>query len=70
MTRPAERATGQAPIYDSLIEEHGDVPAEVRAVAEKAQREVARALDWSDLGTHPLSSGASSHGHPPERGGR
>ncbi|WP_443072140.1 hypothetical protein [Streptomyces sp. WMMC1477] len=70
MTRPAQPATGPAPIYDSLIAEHGDVPAETRAVAEKTQREVARALDWSDLGRHPLSSSTPPHGHPPERGGR
>lgn len=36
------------PIYDSLIDEHGDVPAEVRQAAEKANRDVTEALAISD----------------------
>ncbi|AEM84652.1 MULTISPECIES: hypothetical protein [Streptomyces] len=35
------------PIYDSLVAEHGDVPAEAREAAEVIQREAAEALDWS-----------------------
>lgn len=35
------------PIYDSLVAEHGDVPAEAREAAEEIQREAAQALDWS-----------------------
>ncbi len=41
-----------APIYDSLIEEHGDVLAESRRVAEETAREADQALDWRDLRTH------------------
>ncbi|MCF6524846.1 hypothetical protein [Streptomyces sp. JJ36] len=37
----------QAPIYDSLIDEHGDVLSEVRKVAEELQQEADRALDFS-----------------------
>ncbi|MFD4693770.1 hypothetical protein [Streptomyces sp. NBC_00683] len=36
-----------APIYAGLVEEQGDVPAEVRRVAEQTLREVDRALDFS-----------------------
>lgn len=38
-----------APIYDSLVAEHGDVPAEAREAAEEIQREAAEALDWSKV---------------------
>ena len=38
-----------SPIYDSLIAEQGDVPAEARQAAEVIQREAAEALDWSRL---------------------
>lgn len=34
-----------APIYDGLVEELGDVPAEVRQVAERTVREVEEAMD-------------------------
>jgi hypothetical protein len=37
------------PIYDSLIEEHGDVVAEARRIAEETAREADQALDWRDL---------------------
>ncbi|MDQ0792280.1 hypothetical protein [Streptomyces sp. B1I3] len=36
----------EAPIYAGLVEEQGDVPAEVRRVAEETLREVDRALDF------------------------
>ncbi|MGW7054261.1 hypothetical protein [Streptomyces sp. NPDC054887] len=36
-----------APIYADLVEERGDVPAEVRQVAEKTLREVEQAMDFS-----------------------
>lgn len=39
----------EVPIYASLIEERGDVPAEVRRVAEQALREMDRAVDFSDV---------------------
>lgn len=38
-----------APIYAGLVEEHGDVPAEVRRAAEEALREAERAIDFSDV---------------------
>lgn len=39
-----------APIYDRLIAERGDVPADVRRTAEEARQEAADALDWQGLG--------------------
>lgn len=39
----------EAPIYAGLVEEHGDVPAEVRRVAEETLREADRAIDFSDV---------------------
>jgi hypothetical protein len=39
----------EAPIYAGLVDEHGDVLAEVRRVAEQTLREVERALDFSDV---------------------
>ncbi|GGO97917.1 hypothetical protein [Wenjunlia tyrosinilytica] len=38
-----------APIYDDLIEERGDVLAEARRVAEQTQREMGRLLDFSSV---------------------
>ncbi|WP_327111679.1 hypothetical protein OG206_02450 [Streptomyces sp. NBC_01341] len=38
-----------APIYDGLVEEQGDVPAEVRRVAEETLLEVDRVLDFSTM---------------------
>jgi hypothetical protein len=39
----------EAPIYDSLIDEHGDVPAEARQAAEEAQRTASRPLHINAL---------------------
>ncbi|MEU5716157.1 hypothetical protein AB0G71_10275 [Streptomyces sp. NPDC020403] len=39
----------EAPIYAGLVEEQGDVPAEVRRVAEETLREVDRVLDFSSM---------------------
>ncbi|MFI2780330.1 hypothetical protein [Streptomyces sp. ALB3] len=36
-----------APIYAGLVEEQGDVPAEVRRVAEETLQEVQSVLDFS-----------------------
>ncbi|MDI3403750.1 hypothetical protein [Streptomyces cavernicola] len=44
---PADSA--EAPIYADLVEERGDVPAEVRQAAEEALREADRVLDFSTL---------------------
>jgi hypothetical protein len=41
--------TDFVPIYDNLVAEHGDAPAEAREAAEEMQREAAAALDWSRL---------------------
>lgn len=41
--------SSEAPIYAGLVEEHGDVPAEVRRVAEETMREADRAIDFSDI---------------------
>ncbi|MDJ0463980.1 hypothetical protein [Streptomyces sp. H27-C3] len=39
------------PIYDRLIQERGDVPAETREAAEQAKHRMQQALDWSSV--HP-----------------
>ncbi|MGW0549458.1 hypothetical protein [Streptomyces sp. Wb2n-11] len=39
----------EAPIYAGLIEERGDVPAEVRQIAEQTLREVEQAMDFSSV---------------------
>lgn len=39
----------EAPIYAGLVEEQGDVPAEVRRVAEEVLREADRALDFGTV---------------------
>ncbi|MET9428431.1 MULTISPECIES: hypothetical protein [unclassified Streptomyces] len=41
---------GDAPIYDRLIAERGDVPTDVRRVAEETLTQVGRAMDFSGLG--------------------
>ncbi|QNP66993.1 hypothetical protein [Streptomyces genisteinicus] len=48
----ADRA--DAPIYDSLVEERGDVPADVRRTAEETLREVGRTLDFDLRGAGVL----------------
>ncbi|MFE5096810.1 hypothetical protein ACFRCI_42515 [Streptomyces sp. NPDC056638] len=39
----------EAPIYARLVEEHGDVPAETRRVAEQTLREANHAIDFSGV---------------------
>ncbi|OCC10993.1 hypothetical protein A3Q37_03111 [Streptomyces sp. PTY087I2] len=41
----------EAPIYAGLVEEQGDVPAEVRRVAEEVLREADRAIDFGAVRT-------------------
>ncbi|ROQ59382.1 hypothetical protein EDD93_6776 [Streptomyces sp. 840.1] len=41
--------SSEAPIYAGLVEEHGDVLAEVRRVAEETLREAGQAVDFSDV---------------------
>jgi hypothetical protein len=44
-------ATGSgAPIYESLIAERGDVPAEAREAAEQTRQTAAAALGWPGYG--------------------
>jgi hypothetical protein len=38
-----------APIYADLVEERGDVPADVRRIAEETLREMGRVMDFSDV---------------------
>ncbi|MDT0489074.1 hypothetical protein ACIOD0_21405 [Kitasatospora albolonga] len=38
-----------APIYAGLVEEQGDVPAEVRRVAEEVLRDADRAIDFGGV---------------------
>jgi len=38
------------PIYQELVNEHGDVLASARLAAEEIQREAAEALDWNGPG--------------------
>ncbi|NEB77428.1 hypothetical protein G3I40_19720 [Streptomyces sp. SID14478] len=40
---------GHPPIYDQLVQEHGDLLTETRKAAEQAQAEAKRALDWSEV---------------------
>jgi hypothetical protein len=51
----------ESPIYESLIQEHGDVPTETRKAADATRQDAAVALDWSDLyphaGTEPAQDG-------------
>ncbi|AEW98826.1 hypothetical protein [Streptantibioticus cattleyicolor] len=42
-----------APIYARLVQERGDVPAEVRRTAEQTLRELGRAMDFR-TGRGPL----------------
>ncbi|KAF4407499.1 MULTISPECIES: hypothetical protein [Streptomyces] len=37
------------PIYQDLVDEHGDVLAELRRVMEETRNAAAEALDWSDM---------------------
>jgi hypothetical protein len=40
-----------APIYARLVQERGDIPAEVRQTAEQTWREVDRAMDFRNRHT-------------------
>ncbi|MFJ9635728.1 hypothetical protein [Streptomyces sp. NPDC101178] len=37
------------PIYDLLVQERGDAPAEARIAAQQTQDEARQALDWSSV---------------------
>ncbi|GAU69224.1 hypothetical protein SSP35_11_00430 [Streptomyces sp. NBRC 110611] len=48
-TATTTQTSSRTPIYEEMVEKHGDVLAEVREVAEHSQQKVSQALDWSDL---------------------
>ncbi|MET9435814.1 hypothetical protein [Streptomyces sp. NPDC006551] len=43
------RAAGDVPIYATLVQERGDVPADVRQAAARLLEEADRAVDFSSL---------------------
>ncbi|MFD8542284.1 hypothetical protein [Streptomyces sp. NPDC059649] len=45
----AMQPSGTTPIYEELVEKHGDVLAATREAAEHSQLKASQALDWSDL---------------------
>ncbi len=55
----------EAPIYAGLAEEHGDVPAEVRRVAEEVLREADRAIDFGTVRTAAAAREAWAVGRDP-----
>jgi hypothetical protein len=68
MTTPPDRPA-EAPIFEGLIAEHGDVLAESRMAARATEDEAAAALDWSALepasdGEHDCSRGRGIGRHP------
>ncbi|MGW4566971.1 hypothetical protein ACWEN3_32780 [Streptomyces sp. NPDC004561] len=42
-------AWGDAPIYDRLVQERGDIPADVNAAATRLLRETDRAINFGSL---------------------
>ncbi|MGI5349676.1 hypothetical protein ACQEU8_15975 [Streptomyces sp. CA-250714] len=64
---PIDNATGP-PIYDSLIEEHGDVPGDVRQAAEELQQEAEQAVDFSPVHHRHPSTGRPEASEPPATG--
>ncbi|WP_432110607.1 hypothetical protein [Streptomyces sp. AA1529] len=62
-----DSATGP-PIYSSLIEEHGDVPGEVRQAAEALTQEAEQAVDFSPVHHRHPSTGRPESAEPPAAG--
>ncbi|MCC3653993.1 hypothetical protein LIX60_21510 [Streptomyces sp. S07_1.15] len=58
-------ATANPPIYQLLVEEHGDVLAATRDAARETRRAASAALDWSDL---RLDRHAVEHGRAEQPG--
>lgn len=52
-TYTSTHTSSPTPIYEELVEEHGDILAEAREAAERSQQTASRALDWSDLRRRP-----------------
>ncbi|WP_431984074.1 hypothetical protein [Streptomyces qinglanensis] len=59
-----DSATGP-PIYSSLIEEHGDVPGDVRQAAEALAQEAEQAVDFSPVHHRHPSTGRPESAEPP-----
>ncbi|MFE9392654.1 hypothetical protein [Streptomyces sp. NPDC006784] len=59
-----DSATGP-PIYSSLIEEHGDVPGDVRQAAEALTQEAEQAVDFSPVHHRHPSTGRPESAEPP-----
>ncbi|MGC5342069.1 hypothetical protein ACPXCE_04095 [Streptomyces sp. DT24] len=53
----------EIPIYAGLVEEQGDVLAEVRQVAEQTLREAGRAIDFSDIRAPARWTPPTGHSH-------
>ncbi|MEU7317650.1 hypothetical protein [Streptomyces sp. NPDC007083] len=62
-----DSATGP-PIYSSLIEEHGDVPGDVRQAAEALTQEAEQAVDFSPVHHRHPSTGRPESAEPPADG--
>ncbi|MFI7243279.1 hypothetical protein [Streptomyces qinglanensis] len=62
-----DSATGP-PIYSSLIEEHGDVPGDVRQAAEALTQEAEQAVDFSPVHHRHPSTGRPESAEPPAPG--
>ncbi|MCZ1012501.1 hypothetical protein O1L68_43190 [Streptomyces lydicus] len=52
-THTSTPTSSPTPIYEELVEEHGDILAEAREAAERSQQTASQALDWSDLRRRP-----------------
>ncbi|MEW1569504.1 hypothetical protein AB0454_42015 [Streptomyces sp. NPDC093509] len=52
------------PIYDRMVKERGDVPAETRKAAEQAQAQARQALDWSTVRRSHQERQARSYSAP------
>jgi hypothetical protein len=50
----------EAPIFASLLREHGDVLTDVREAAQEVQQEAEQALDFSDLRFHREDEAAAA----------
>ncbi|MFD9608072.1 hypothetical protein ACFWWS_01750 [Streptomyces sp. NPDC059083] len=60
-------ADGTAPIYAELIRERGDVPGDVRQVAEEVMRDLSRVIQMPPQGI-PAPQGAVAHAGAPHPG--
>ncbi|AJF63508.1 hypothetical protein [Streptomyces vietnamensis] len=61
-------ADGTAPIYAELIRERGDVPGDVRQVAEEVLRDLSRVIQMPPQGIPGPQQGAVAHAGAPHPG--